>query len=134
MKAERMLVGLLRVMAAAHISALVGLVLPTSFMAAAHAHLGLGAFPAQPVVGYLIRSVSALYALYGGILWVCAGDVRRYAAIVRYFCFTGFAFAALIAAAGQHAVFPWYWIAIEGPSLAVICVIFLMLSNRVENV
>ena len=130
MKSENILKWLLRLLALAHVGALIGLVLPVAFMAAAHARLGLGEFPARPIVIYLVRSLSALYALYGGILWICAGDIRRYAAIIRYFCLTGLLFAVLMTVVGTRAGFPWYWVMSEGPSLGVICVIFLMLLKH----
>ena len=43
-----------------------------------HRQVGLGELPQVPIVGYLTRSISALYALHGALLVFMAGDVRRY--------------------------------------------------------
>jgi hypothetical protein len=46
-------------------------VMPYAWMNATHQYLGMGVLSDQPVVGYLTRSTSAFYALFGGpsITW-----------------------------------------------------------------
>ena len=44
--------------------------LPVRWMAVTHEWLGLGEFPASPLVDYLTRSASLLYAWHGGLLLV----------------------------------------------------------------
>src|SRR5262245_10681425 len=56
--------------------------MPHDWMSAVHEWLGLGPLPELPIVGYLTRSVSALYAFYGVItLWI-SRDVRRYGPLI----------------------------------------------------
>ena len=52
--------------------------------AAAHASLGLGPMPQGPLVGYLIRSASALYALHGALALFLSFDVRRYWRVITF--------------------------------------------------
>ena len=132
-KPERTLAALLRLLAAAHVCALFGVFMPARWMAAGHAWLGLGGFPDSPLAPYLARSVSALYALYGALLWICATDVRRYAPIVRYYAVTGFGFAALVTLLDLQLGMPWYWTFGEGPMLVAVCVALLALLRRVPR-
>ena len=53
-------------------------------MDAVHRWLGWGELPSQPVVGYLARSTSALYAVIGGLLWVVSFDCIRHRLVVLY--------------------------------------------------
>src|SRR5437763_15066753 len=64
--------------------ALVPVVMPMSWMAAAHRWLGLGEMPTGPVVEYLARSLSAFYALFGALSLVAASDLERYQTLVRF--------------------------------------------------
>ena len=132
MRTRQLLEILLRLMAAVHVLALVGVVLPVAMMNAAHGWLGLGTFPDAPIAWYLARSVSALYAIYGGLLWLCATDVFRYSGIIRYFCYTGFAFAGFITVLDIRADLPWFWLLAEGPGLVCICIVFLVLLRAAE--
>jgi hypothetical protein len=62
---ERILVWLLRVTGVIMLTALGAVVMPFGWMNSIHQQLGLGALPNVPIVGYLTRSISALYALHG---------------------------------------------------------------------
>ena len=66
--------------------ALFAVVMPYSSMDATHQWLGLGKLPDQPIVGYLARSLSASYALLGGLLWFLSFDVHRHRPTL---CFLG---------------------------------------------
>jgi hypothetical protein len=126
---ERALAMLLRLTAVTEFFALAGVFMPQSWMAAFHERLGLGAFPDGVTAAYLARNLSAFYALQGGMLWVAARDVKRHAAIVDYFAWTGLAFAGLITVLDILAGFPWYWMVAEGPGLAVLCVAIAILRR-----
>jgi hypothetical protein len=81
---ERWLKLLLRVEGAVMLLALVPAVMPTDWLAAAHEWLALGKLPAGVLVEYLARTLSAFYAITGGLLWLVSFDVRRYAAVIGY--------------------------------------------------
>ena len=91
-KADKVLVFLLRLVGVGSLFALVAVFMPSSWMAATHRWLGLGEMPTGPVVEYLARSVSALYAVYGALCLVVAADLGRYRPLVR---FLGVAFALM---------------------------------------
>jgi hypothetical protein len=77
-RADKALVLLLRTLSAGSLFPLVPVFLPLSWIAAIHPWLGLGKMPVAPVVEYLSRSVSAFYALCGGLCLALASDLERY--------------------------------------------------------
>lgn len=132
MKPCRMLTILLRLMALAEFSALIGILLPTEWMSAIQSCMGLGDFPSQPMGAYLARHLSALYMLHGGFLWLASTDLRRYSGLIRYLAFSGIAFAIFVSVLDILYGFPWYWMAAEGPGLLVVCAVFLYLLRLAE--
>jgi len=100
----------LRVVGTASLFALIAVVMPYTCMDAIHRWLGLGALPDEPIVGYLARSLSAFYALMGGLLWSLSRDLRRHRPTL---CFLGVAFmisgAALIGIDYFVGLPRWWW-------------------------
>jgi hypothetical protein len=92
-EAQRAQAWLLRVGGATEILAFVAVVMPRSWMATAHAWLGLGEMPRGPVLIFLARQASFVYGMHGILLWIIASDVTRFRPLV---VFTGISF--LIAA------------------------------------
>src|SRR5437899_1295755 len=76
------LVWWLRLSAAVLLLALVAVFLPHGWMAQANDRLGFSPLPDTPLVGYLTRSLSAVYALLGLLTLALASDVRRYAPLI----------------------------------------------------
>lgn len=118
--------------ALAEFGAIAGVFMPASFMATVHAWLGLGTMPDGPIVAYLARSLSAFYVVHGGVMMVCATDIRRYSPMIRYLAWAGVAFAILVTYLDYEIGFPWYWTLIEGPGLIALSVLMLVLLRRVE--
>jgi len=81
---ERFLKVLIRILGTGSATAAFFVVVPYAWMNAIHQWLGLGTLPDAPVVGYLARSTSAFYALFGGLLWVLSFDLRRHLLVLRY--------------------------------------------------
>jgi hypothetical protein len=104
--------------------------LPVDWMAAAHRWLGLGDFPASPLVDYLTRSASALYAIHGGLLWVLSKDPQRFRPVILYVAMTGLAMGVVILFIDLHAGMPAYWTIAEGPPLVVLGGVVLWLARR----
>lgn len=75
---RRALVWYLRIAAAVLLLALFAVFLPFEWMDAIHRGLGLGDLPKAPIVGYLTRSLSLLYALFGCLCLAVSFDVDRY--------------------------------------------------------
>lgn len=127
------LIILLRVVGVLSCTAIIASVMPTTWIAATHKWLGLGDFPDTPITQYLARSISALYAIYGGLVIVVSTDVRRYAAIIRFLAYVTAAFGVLITGIDLIAGMPTYWTLFEGPSTIVLGVVILLLARHVER-
>ena len=132
-KAERMLVLLLRLAGAVTMLAILAVFMPRSWMAACHERLGLGKFPEGPIVEYLARTVSALYFVLGGLMWVAAGDVRRYRVPVRYVGLVMLVGGIMVLALNFAICMPAYWTASEGPPTVLLGLALLLLQRRVER-
>ena len=129
---ERALILLLRVSGGVMLLALFAIVLPTQWMAATHRWLGLGEFPASPLVDYLTRSASALYAIYGGLLVLLARDVRRFAPVIVYLAVTGLAFGVIMIGVDFAAGMPRYWSVGEGPLVLVLSAVIFWLARSIQ--
>lgn len=128
---ERQLVWLLRFAGFFLVLAWPTLLLPTAVQASWHARLGLGAFPASPLVDYLTRTIAVLYGTRGLAYLLLAKDVRRYQPIILFFGWMDVATGILYLAIDLHAGLPAYWTAVEGPSLVLIGGLFVVLARRI---
>lgn len=131
MNSRFMLVLLLRAFGGVTCTALFAVFLPTRWMADTHAWLGLGDFPTAPITLYLARSLSALYAMLGGLVVLVSFDVVRYATIIRYMAYTTIGFGVLALGIDLSAGLPSYWTAYEGPGAVVVGVATLLLIRGV---
>jgi hypothetical protein len=129
--AERALGTLLRVTAAVMATAIVPAVMPLSWMDAVHRWLGMGPLPRGPVVEYLARSLSAFYAFHGALLWIFAGDVRRYRPAIRFSFGAALLFGAGLLVVGARAGLPLHWILGEGPFVMALSLAALVLLSRI---
>ncbi len=130
---ERVVIFLLRLSGVVTLCAFGAIFLPTQWMVRTHAWLGLGEFPALPVVDYLTRSVAALYAFHGGIVLYIATDVRRFRDLVGYFGAATIVFSVVLFFVGLHAGLPLYWILGEGPPVAGLGLLILLLYRRIPR-
>ncbi len=132
-RAEWWLKLLLRAVGLAMATAIVPTMMPLSWMAAVHAWAGLGEMPRTPVFEYLARSLSAFYAVLGGLLVVVSFDVRRHAVVIAYLGVValagGFAATAMELLAGM----PLWWLIVEGPSLVPLGAALLVLNARARG-
>src|ERR1041385_3888220 len=83
MNPEQMLVWFLRVSAAMFFSAILAVPMPTTWMKMVAGWYDLE-FSDQPLIQYLARSASALYASSGATYWFMSYDVRRYLPFLRF--------------------------------------------------
>jgi glucose-6-phosphate-specific signal transduction histidine kinase len=130
---ERALILLLRLSGAVLLLAFFAIFLPTEWMARTHRWLGLGEFPASPLVDYLTRSASALYCIHGGLMVVLSTDVRRFAPVIVFVAAAGIAFGAAMIAIDLGAGMPLYWTVGEGPSILLMGVVTLWLARGIER-
>ena len=82
--AEKLLVWILRAAGVVCTLAIVPMLMPTAWAQGAHAAIGLGNLPGEPIVEYLVRAMSAMCAMYGGLLLLLAGDIHRYRRVITY--------------------------------------------------
>lgn len=111
-------------------SAIVAALMPLSWIAAAHAAIGLGPLPEGPVVEYLARSTSFLYAALGGLMWLIASDPVRHARLLRLVLVLGFAAAPGLFVLDHRAGLPAWWRMSEGPMVLLICAVLAVLAAR----
>ena len=130
---HRALIILLRVVGVVACAAIIASVMPTTWIAATHSWLGLGDFPDAPITQYLARSISGLYAIFGGLAIVISTDVLRYAPIIRFFAYVTLTFGILITGIDSIAGMPTYWTLFEGPTTIILGVVILLLVRRVER-
>jgi hypothetical protein len=130
---EKTLRLVLLAIALAEFGAVMGICMPVSLMKTIHSWLGLGNMPEGVLVPYLARSLSMFYVVHGGVMWICAMNVRRYAPMIRYLAWAGIAFPLLLTYLDIQAGFPWYWTLIEGPGLVALSIAMLVLLRRVPK-
>jgi hypothetical protein len=123
--ARELLVVLLRAFGLLDLSALVAVFLPLPWMAAAHAWLGLGTMPEGPLVGYLARSASALYALHGALVLFLSFDVRRYWRVITFLAAAAVVHGIIMLGIDLAEGMPWWWKAFEGWGFAATGVVVL---------
>ena len=131
--AERLLRTLLRLVGSVTMLALVPLLMPTAWLAGIHEWLALGKFPEGPVVEYLARSVSAFYAILGGLFWLVSFDVRRYAAVIIYLAVIFVVFGVVILVIDVWLDLPLWWSLVEGPLSILLGIVVLALQRHVRQ-
>jgi hypothetical protein len=127
---EKILIWLLRVSGAVMLMALGAVVMPYEWMNLIHQKQGLGELPHVPIVGYLTRSASALYAFHGALLLFIATDVRRYLPILRFLAMAGIVFGAVMLGIDSHVGMPVAWTVGEGLSVILFGAVILWLTGR----
>jgi len=127
-RAERALQLLLRFGGVTMLTAFFTIFLPVRWMAATHAWLGLGEFPAAPLVDYLTRSLSLLYAWHGGLLLVLSFQIQRYRPVLLYLGIATAIGGLILLGIDLHAGMPAYWTSMEGPPVAVIGCLMVWLT------
>jgi hypothetical protein len=130
MTPERCLAWFLRITALTLLSAALAVVFPHAWMDAVHRWLGLGELPELPMVGYLTRSISALYAAIGIFTWHIAGDIRRHLPLLRFSVPVTMGFAAVLIAIDVVSEMPWIWTFVEAAFLVSWCLAHALLVGR----
>ena len=125
---------LLRVVGAWLLLALVFVAAPQSWMRDIHDLLDLGEMPDAPIVWYLARSVSAFYAIMGGLYWVVSFDINNHRSVLRYLGWTTSVFGAALCAIDVQAAMPLVWTVTEGPITTMFGIAVLYLLSRCKHV
>jgi hypothetical protein len=104
--------------------------MPVSWMTASHEWLGLGEFPESPLVDYLTRSISLLYAAHGGLLLLASGNIQRYRPVLLYLGIATAVGGVLLTGIDLHAGMPTWWTLSEGPPVALLGILITWLVLR----
>lgn len=120
---------ILRLVGLSGMLAIVAVVMPLSWMEATHEYLGLGKMPEGPIVEYMARSLSALYAILGFILWHVSFRVDDYLGLVRLLGLVFIVFGLVISWVGVKAGLPMAWTLLEGPP-TILAGFWIVLSCR----
>lgn len=125
---ERWLKIVLRITGTFLLPALVAVVMPRSWIGWAHRQLGLGELAGGVLTEYLARSLSAFYAVVGGLLWLLSCDVRRYLPVIRYIAATWLALGmAVVAILAPHANQSFYRLIVCDAAAAWMCSLAMLL-------
>ncbi|MEM9409329.1 MAG: hypothetical protein AAGA81_25090 [Acidobacteriota bacterium] len=127
---QRLLVWFLRFDALILTVAFAAVFLPTRWMVASHASLGLGELPQEPIIEYLTRSVAVMYATRGLFVWLASTDTEKYADLIRLIGATNVLIGAFLFGIDLFAGMPLFWVAGEGPVIAGVGVAMLWLQRR----
>jgi hypothetical protein len=127
---HRRLALVLRILGALDLLALVAALAPRPWLVFAHECCGLGPLPDGPVVGYLLRSASLLYALHGAMLIFVAGDVVRYWPLIRFLAVLAVVHGMMLIGLDVAESLPGWWRWVEGPGFAATGIIILWLQRR----
>jgi len=118
------LIGLLEMLA------FIAVVMPRSWMEVSHVWLGLGQMAESSVLMFMIRQASYNYGMHGVFLWIIASDLKRFRPFVLLngwsFLLAGPIFFFIDYSSGM----PWWWSAMDGPSLAFMGAAMLWLSRE----
>ena len=113
--------------------AIVPILMPTPWAQAAHAAIGLGELPREPIVVYLVRGMSAMCALYGGLLLLLAGDVHRYRRVITFQAVAILCLATCGSILMHHLPVLGNYILIDGAICWLYCLPTLWLQTQLEK-
>jgi succinate dehydrogenase hydrophobic anchor subunit len=131
-RSEKALVVLLRASAVLLLTAVIPAVMPFAWMKDIHRQLAMGELPEGPIIGYLTRSLSAMYAIHGAILLFVSLDVRRYLPVVKFLAVLCVVFGIGMIVLDVIVGMPMSWVLGEGPFIVALGGIMLWLAGRAE--
>lgn len=129
-RAKRWLAYFLRFNAAMLLCALLAVPMPYEWMQSIDRALGLGELPHSPIIGYLTRSLSALYGICGLFTLVISLDVDRYRPLVHLWGWSAIGFGAILLAIDLAVGMPFGWTLVDGSAGFVLGGIVLWLARR----
>ena len=118
-----MLVGLVRLQGFILSAAAVPVLMPTAWMDLLHSQLDIGPFPLAPIVEYLTRSISALYAVHGVVLVFISFDLERYRPLLGLLILLHGMLGMAMLGIDLWAMMPWWWTLCEGPPITAFAIL-----------
>jgi hypothetical protein len=126
-RSERALAGVLRLFGVVDLLALCAVFLPRRWMEVGHAWTGLGSMPDGPLIGYLARSTSALYALHGATVLFVSFDVVRYRRLITFLAAVALVHGLIFLGIDLAEGMPAWWTLLEGPAITGTGIVVLTL-------
>ena len=124
------LVAVLRVSGVGMMFALIFVLCPFSWMVRINGWLGMGQeLVYTPVTSYLIRTLSGMYAIIGGLFVFISYDLHRYREIIRFLGTIAIAAGLGITILDAILRLPLMWTVLEGPMTIGLGAIILYLSR-----
>jgi hypothetical protein len=115
---DTLLTILLRLVGGVELCAIPFIFFPLPWMDSVHDRLlGLSSLPDRPIVEYLTRSLSALYAVHGAVVMSISFNIERYRPLVRFLGYLHLLLGLTILGIDLAAGLPWWWVAMEGPGI-----------------
>jgi len=124
---------LLRVIGTFVLLALPCVFMPEAWMKAIHAWLDMGELPGDPVVGYLARTTSALYAMLGGLMWIVSFDLRGHRPILGYLGMVFISMGIILFGVDIAEGMPLWWSIKEGLFNVGFGAAILVLCRRIDK-
>lgn len=121
--APKILVGLVRLQGFILSAAAVPVLMPTAWMDLLHSQLHIGPFPLAPIVEYLTRSISALYAVHGVLLVFISFDLERYRPLLGLLILLHGVLGLAMLGIDLWAMMPWWWTLCEGPPITAFAIL-----------
>lgn len=131
--AERLLSLLLRIEAVVLLCALPAVIMPTAWMASIHQALGMGEMPHSPLVEYLTRSLSLLYAALAPVFLVLSTDLPRYLPVVWTLSWVRLGFGVTLLILDMAIGMPLIWVLSEGPLVTLLSLLGLYLIWQIHR-
>jgi len=130
---RRLLVVLLRVTGLTMLCALVFVFCPFRWMAAIHQRLGIGQLNYSPLISYLTRTLSAMYASFGAVFVFTSFDIVRYLPLVRFVGAVTILGGAGVTILDAIIKLPIFWTVSEGPFTILLGLAMVLLASRVNR-
>ncbi len=131
--AEKSLRWALRINGAITSLALLAVFMPLDWMKQTNDYLQIGPVPSGALFEYLARTVSAMYAIHGGLCFVLARDVRRFGPVITYVACVEMAFAGVVLWIDWAVHMPRAWVAVEAPTVVAVSGTILFLRIRARS-
>lgn len=131
MTARRLLVWMLRITGAVMLCALVFVFCPFGWMQAIHRQVGLGELAYTPLLSYLTRTLSALYATTGALYLFISRDVDRYRPLILFLAWIAILTGLGVTILDAVLHLPLFWAATEGPFTIALGVVLIALTAKV---
>ena len=127
---KKLLTWLLRLIGLLEMLAFIAVVMPRSWMEVSHVWLGLGQMAESSVLMFMIRQASYNYGMHGVFLWIIASDLKRFRPLVLLNGFSFLLAGPIFFVIDYTSGMPWWWSAMDGPSLALMGAAMLWLSRE----